>query len=251
LEGFSTVTGTSQVLDPTAALNSTAAGLDFTPTNGSFVVTLKNSQTGLSSSTLVPVNLGGTGTQTSLNSLVTSLNAIPNVQASIQGGHLTISSTNPADQIYFSQDSSGTLAALGINTFFSGDNAENIAVNSTIANSPNLIAAAQNGQPGDNSNALAISTMANTSQTVLGGQSVMSAYQSMINGIAQNTATATSNAASTLDIQNALSAQQQSVSGVSIDEETVNMMKQQLMYQGAARLVSTIDTMMTALMAIT
>ena len=172
------------MLNQTAALNSTAAGLPFQPVNGSFVVTTTNSQTGLSSSTLVPVNLTGQPSDTTLNSLAASLNAIPNVSASVQGGVLTIASTDPNSTITFSQDSSHVLAALGINSFFQGSNASSIAVNSTVAANPNLLAAAQNGDPGDNSNALAIANFPSTTQTVLGNQGWTDAYGSMINGIA-------------------------------------------------------------------
>jgi flagellar hook-associated protein 1 FlgK len=55
--GFTSVTGTNQVLDPTAALNSSSAGLLFPPQNGSFVVHVTDTATGLSTSTLVPVSL--------------------------------------------------------------------------------------------------------------------------------------------------------------------------------------------------
>ena len=100
------------------------------------------------------MNLTGQPTDTTLNSVTASLNAIPSVKATIKGGSLSIASTDPNVTITFSQDSSHALAALGINTFFSGYNAGNLAVNSTTAANPNLLAAAQNGVPGDNSNAL-------------------------------------------------------------------------------------------------
>jgi flagellar hook-associated protein 1 len=251
LTGYSSVTATNPVTSPTAALNSTAAGLPFQPVNGSFVVTTTNSQTGLSSSTLVPVNLTGQPTDTTLTSLTASLNAIPNVSATVQGGVLTIASTDPNETITFSQDSSHVLAAMGINSFFQGSNATNMAVNSTVAANPNLLAAAQNGEPGDNSNALAIANFPSTTQTTLGNQSWTDAYGSMINGIATTGATANSDANSTQDIVQALQTQQQNVSGVSLDQETVNMLEQQRSYQGAAMFISTVNQMMQSLLNIT
>jgi flagellar hook-associated protein 1 FlgK len=251
LTGYSSVTGTNQVLNQTAALNSTAAGLAFQPVNGSFVVTTTNSQTGLSSSTLVPVNLTGQPSDTTLTSLTASLNAIPNISASVQGGMLNIASTDPNVTITFSQDSSHVLAALGINSFFQGSNAGSMAVNSTVAANPNLLAAAQNGDPGDNQNALAIANFPSTTQSILGNQSWTEAYGSMINGIATTTATATSNVSSTQDIVQALQTQQQNVSGVSLDQETVNMLQQQRSYQGAAMYISAVNQMMQSLLNIT
>jgi flagellar hook-associated protein 1 FlgK len=250
-DGFTSVTGTNQDLDPTAALNSTAAGLDFPPQNGSFVVNVTDTSTGLTSSTLVPVTLTGSSGDTTLNSLVTSLNAISGVQATISGGQLTITSTNANQTISFSQDTSNVLAALGINTFYQGDSAQNISVNSFLQSNPQFVAAAQNGSADDNSNALALANANNVAQSVLGGQTVQSAYESMINGVATTASTANNSASSTLDIVNSLQAQQQAVSGVSVDEETINLIKEQQAYAGAARVISTIDQMMTTLMDIT
>jgi flagellar hook-associated protein 1 len=247
LNGFSTVTSTNQVSSSTAALNSAAAALPFQPVNGSFVVTTTNSQTGLSSSTLVPVNLTGSPTDTTLTSLASSLNAIPNISATIQNGQLTIASTDPNVSVTFSQDSSHVLAALGINTFFSGSNAQSIAVNSATAANPNMLAASQNGEAGDNTNALAIANFPSSTQSSLGNQSWTDSYNSMINQMATTANAAQNNANSTQDIVQTLQAQQQNISGVSLDQETINMLQQQKSYQGAAMFISTINQMMSSL----
>jgi flagellar hook-associated protein 1 FlgK len=219
--------------------------------NGSFVVTTTNSQTGLSSSTLVPVNLTGQPTDTTLNSLATSLNGITSVKATVQGGMLTIASTDPNVTLTFSQDSSHVLAALGINTFFQGSDAGSIAVNSNAASNPSLLAAAQNGDPGDNSNALAIANFPSTTQAILNNQTWTDAYNGMINGVATASAAAKSNTTSTQDIVQTLQTQQQAVSGVSLDQETINMLQQQRSYQGAAMFISTVNQMMQSLLNIT
>jgi flagellar hook-associated protein 1 len=251
LNGVTSVTATNQAQSSTSPLNSAATDLPFQPVNGSFVLTTTNTQTNLSSSTLVPVNLTGQPGDTTLNSLAASLNAIPNISATIQGGKLTIASTDPNVQITFSQDSSHALAALGLNTFFTGSDAGSIAVNPIATNNPNLLAAAQNGDPGDNSNALALANFASTTQSVLGNQSWTDAYNNMIGGIATTSAQAQSDTTATQDIQQTLQTQQQSVSGVNIDQETVNMLQQQRSYQGAAMFISTVNQMMTTLLAIT
>ena len=74
--------------------------------------------------------------------------APPPLNASIQDGKLIIE-TNPAADVTFGMgaDSTGLMAALGINTFFSGDSADNLAVNSQVHSNANLIASGQvNGQ---------------------------------------------------------------------------------------------------------
>jgi flagellar hook-associated protein 1 FlgK len=45
-----------------------------------------------------------------------------------------------------------------------------------------------------------------------------------------------------------LQAQREAVSGVSLDEEAINLMRFQRAYQGAARLVSVVDELMETMM---
>ena len=70
--------------------------------------------------------------------------APPPLNASIQDGKLIIE-TNPAADVTFGMgaDSTGLMAALGINTFFSGDSADSLAVNSQVHSNTNLIASGQ------------------------------------------------------------------------------------------------------------
>ena len=109
--GYTTVTATNAVTDPTVPLNQTAAGLPFTPVNGSFVVHVKQMSTGLVTSTLVNVDLQGQPTDTTLNSLQAQLNTVNGVTATVAGGKLTIATASSDQQISFSQDSSGVLSA--------------------------------------------------------------------------------------------------------------------------------------------
>ena len=54
----------------------------------------------------------------------------------------------------------------------------------------------------------------------------------------------TSDAQAAQSIQSALQSQRQSVSGVNLDDQAVQLMKQQQAYQGAARLINVINTLM-------
>ena len=245
--GYSTVTSTNAVNDATQPLNSAAAGLTDPPVNGSFVVHVTQSD-GTSKSTLVQVNLKGTGTDTTLNSLAATLNGIAGVTATVDAGKLTIKSSNPPATLSFSQDSSNTLSSLGINTFFTGTTAGTIAVNSDLTTNPSLLAAASNGDTGDNSNALAISQLESQSLTGLGGESLESSYQDLVNQVANSAAAAKTNATATATVQSTLTAQQQSLSGVSINEETINLMQQQQAFQASARVVSVVTAMYTSLL---
>jgi flagellar hook-associated protein 1 FlgK len=249
LQGFSSVTATNAVTDPTQALDNTAAGLKFTPSNGSFVIHVKNTTTGLDTSTLVQVNLTGSPGDTTLNSLAASLNAINGVKATLNGGTLTIASTNSNSQLSFSQDSSGVLAALGINNFYTGTDATDIAVNSTLISQPQMLAAAKNGNADDNQTALAIAALPTQTVATLNGTSLNDNYQSMINNVATQAAAAQTNAQAATAVQNTLQSQRDQLSGVSIDEETVNLLKQQQAFMGASKLISVVDTLMQTMVA--
>jgi flagellar hook-associated protein 1 len=84
---------------------------------------LTDTSTGLSTSTLIP--FGGSGSSVTDDTQFPGRQPqhVSGVQATISNGKLQISTTNPDTQITFSQDSSGVLAGLGINTFFSGTDA--------------------------------------------------------------------------------------------------------------------------------
>ncbi|MDB5175072.1 MAG: Flagellar hook-associated protein 1 [Phycisphaerales bacterium] len=248
LGGLSTVTASNAVTDPAAALTAPAAGLAFTPTNGSFVLSVRQKSTGLMTSTLVPVHLTGAAGDTTLNSLAASLNAINGVTATITGGRLKIAAATSAIDINFSQDSSGTLATLGINTFFTGKDSLDMAVNQTIQSDTTLIAAAKNGEKTDNQTALAIAALQSQTLTTLNGTSLTDSYQSIVNGIAGQVATATTSADAAKAIHDTLTAQRSAISGVSMDEEAINLVRQQNAFQGAAKLITTVNAMMQTIL---
>jgi flagellar hook-associated protein 1 FlgK len=247
-DGFTSVTSTNPVDDPTVALNSSAAGLNYTPTTGSFVVHVTDTASGQTTSTLVHVQLTGQPGDTTLNSLAASLAAVPGVDASVNAGQLTISAASSGSQISFSQDTSGVLSSLGINTFFTGTDATDIGVNQTLAADPGLLAAAKNGDPGDNQTALAIAALGSTPVAGLSGQTLDQAYQSAVNQVASATSASKTQASAAQAVQETLTNQQQAVSGVSLDTETVNLIAQQRAFEGASRLIYEVDQMYDELM---
>ena len=249
LKGITTAIGTNVVADPTVALNSTNSGLKQPPSNGSFVVHVKNNATGLSTSTLIKVDLTGAPTDTTLDSLITQINAVGGVTAVNNAGRLQISADNaPASEITFSQDSSGVLASLGVNTFFNGTTARDINVADAITNDPTLIAAASNGDSGDNTAAVAISKLESTGVSSLSGATMKDSYAGMIDTLAAQTAQATTDVESTTAVIGTLQNQRESISGVSMDEEAVNLMRYQRAYQGAARLITVVDDLMNTML---
>ncbi|HVX57540.1 MAG TPA: flagellar hook-associated protein FlgK [Candidatus Saccharimonadales bacterium] len=246
--GFTSVTSTNAVTDPTASLNT--AGLPFTPTNGSFKVNVTNIATGATTTTTIPVDLDGIGSDTTLNSLAASLNAAGNITATVTpDGHLSLSAAS-GYQLKFSSDTSGALADLGINTFFTGSNSGNIGVNQTVVNNPSLFATGQGGGASDGSNALALAQFADQPSTALGGSSINTFYNTTITKLGQNAASQSALASGSNGYLTTLTNQQQQTSGVSLDEEAINVMTYQHAYQATARYITTVDQMLNALMQI-
>lgn len=245
LSGLTQTVGTSIISDSTVPLNSPDSGLDQIPGNGSFVLHVKDKATGLSTSTLIKVDLNGTAGDTTLDSLIAQINSVGGVTAVNNGGRLQLSADNaPATELTFGQDSSGVLAALGVNTFFKGANARDLNITDAIDKNPSLIAASQNGDSGDNSGALAIAKLESTSVKSLNGATLKDSYAGMIDSLAAQASQASTDVESTQAVKQTLENQRESISGVSMDEEAVNLMRFQKAYQGAARLVTVVNEMM-------
>lgn len=128
--------------------------------------------------------------------------------------------------------------------------AENFAVASGVAGQPDKIAAATaTGLPGDNRNALAMLDLA-TSKIASGGtQSASGAYASIIASVGTAVQSADVNASHAEATLTQAQAVRDSVSGVSSDEEMVNLMKYQRAYQASLRVVETADAMLAELLS--
>jgi len=127
--------------------------------------------------------------------------------------------------------------------------AEAFAVSSDIAGDPANIAAAgaAGSLPSDNRNALALSALS-SAPLAFGGQTVVEALASLIGyagGVVQNAAQAESFSTGALEQVEAL---RQGTSGVSSDEEMVEMMKYQRAYQASLKVISVADQMMNDLL---
>ncbi len=249
LEGLNNVTSTNVIDDATVALNDDKSGLDFKPANGSFVVHVKSKTSGLTTSTLVEVDLDGlNGDDTTLNDLTTTLDGIADLSATSAGGSLNIRTDSNDVEISFSQDSSGVLASLGIGTFFNGTDARTIALNQTLKEKPTLLAVAMNGEKGDNKTAVAIAGLESTKIQSLDGTTLKERYQGLVNDVSVAAAAAKNDAEATLVVKETLAAQREALSGVSLDEEAINLMKYQRSFQAASRLIAAVNELMDSIM---
>jgi len=84
----------------------------------------------------------------------------------------------------------------------------------------------------------------------LGGISIDSYYEKIVANLAQSSASEEALAKGAQTFRDSLMSQREQFSGVSIDEETINVLTYQRAFQSAARLVSTIDELFTILLNI-
>jgi len=125
-------------------------------------------------------------------------------------------------------------------TIFTGTGAADIGVNSALANNPSLIATGDGSGPLDGSNALAMANIQNS-------PSIIPAFQTMVSGLGQTVSTAATNQTTQDQVTQQLQTQQNSVSGVSIDEEMTNLINFQQAYEASAHFITTISGMFTTL----
>jgi flagellar hook-associated protein 1 FlgK len=250
LVGFDSLTSVNAIANPNAALDE--AGLDFSPVSGHFQLLVYNTAQGTPKSHDIFIQLDGLDDDTTLNDLVADLDAIDGISASINSaGKLQLTSDAKDTQFAFDGDTSGVLAALGLNTFFTGSTARDIGVNSELRGLGNESKFAASGGglgiDSDSDNALALSRFLDVEFDSAGGLTVTDVYDRLVNSIAQGATVAGSVAEGFRVFENTLDGQVQAVSGVNLDEEAINLLTLQRIYQASARFIQTASEMLDVL----
>jgi flagellar hook-associated protein 1 FlgK len=247
LTGLTEVQSEFAVDSATLALDQ--AGLPFTPVNGSFQVKLFNTRTGLTETTDVFVRLNGLASDTTLEELTASLNSIDGLVASISPDRqLTISTDSPILEFGFGSDTSHVLASLGINTFFSGTNSRDIDINAVVQADASKFAASEGGVGEDTNIALLLAAFGDRPLDSRNGQSLAKQYEELVANVTQASSVTQAVSEGFRVYQQTLEGQYLGLTGVSIDEEAINMIAYQRTYQASARLVATISELLNSLM---
>jgi flagellar hook-associated protein 1 FlgK len=132
---------------------------------------------------------------------------------------------------------------------FTGSGAVDMQVNPDVLVDLNLIAAsAPPGAYGNADQAIAINAL-RTGLTMNGGTSTFdAAANALVSRVGYDVQTAKANAGHQADMMTYLENYRESVSGVSLDEEMVNLVKFEAAYNAAAKMVSMADEMLDSLM---
>jgi flagellar hook-associated protein 1 FlgK len=240
LRGYDTVTSTSYVTDAGVPLDQ--AGLAFTPVNGSFQILVYDKENETTQTTNVQVHLLGDDTDTTLQDLADAINRIDSLEASVTSdGRLTITSQSADHQFAFADDTSGLLAAIGINTLFTGSTALGLGINEAMASDPAKFAASQGGIGADTRNAVALAQFADEPIASHHDESITTVYDRLVAGMTQSSTAAQAAADGARAFQETLSGQKLAISGVSVDEEAINLLTFQKAFQAMARYISVLN----------
>ncbi len=150
--------------------------------------------------------------------------------------------------VFADTDTSGLLAAAGINTFFSGSGASDIAVCSEISSTPGRIATSLGGDMTDNTNAVRMAGLKDQALSSLNGLTPKDFYRQLITNIGQDISIKQMRQDNIEVIVQNLANQQGQISGVDINDEAVQMIVFEQMFQAMAKYLNTIQSMMSSIM---
>jgi len=265
-QGMSSARGTLQITLPnrTRALNdpanSTLAALPYAAENGGFLVNVRNTATGALEQVRIDVDLDGrtnTGApgfadDTSAEDIRAAIDAIDGLSARFTSdGRLEITAEEGV-QFSFEDDTSGVLAVLGVNALFSGSSARDIAVRPDLLEDPGRLALGRtvNGELVENGTALALADLQNVADAALGGRTISKAWSDAAQSVGVRSASARAQLQSDAVVREGLEAQHAAVSGVSIDEESINLLSFQRQFQASSRVIQVADELLNTLIGL-
>ncbi|MDR0747397.1 MAG: flagellar hook-associated protein FlgK [Helicobacteraceae bacterium] len=178
------------------------------------------------------------------------------LSARFSGDRLHINITDQNSELFFNitNDTAGFAGAIGLNKFFDGSSAKDIALYDELAGDPALIQAYDLPVVGNNEIANAIQQMQYQTITFKNpdgtarNETIMQNYKYFAGKIAEDTATTKLRLETAVAMQTNIGAQYESISKVNIDEELTNLIMFQAGYSANAKVISTIQLMLDTLL---
>jgi len=231
IDSITTGNGTSLVLgNQSFALHTTTDSNGLTQVADSSGNTITASITGGSLGGVIQTR------DTDLPSLQTQLDTL---------AHQFATAINSAQAQGYNQNGTAGTALFTIPSTVSGS-AALISVSSSVTTAS--IAASSDGSSGSNGNVANLSAVATTALAL--GSTPSNAYASLVDQVGNYAANATAESTAIGTSLAQLNQQQSSESGVSIDQESTNLIQYQQAYEAAAKVISTISTLFTATLSI-
>lgn len=227
------------------------AGLDWVPNNGTFDMSVVDQSGQVVSTHRITVrNLGQVGDST-VDSIVDQIDAIEGLSAQLTNrGEISISSDSATAAFTFGEDTSGFLAAVGLNTFFVGSNADSIAINPLLAENANLLAVSRGGLGADTDVLTELVDLVDRPLDRNDGRSVRGSYEQTLARLGQQASLHRSSTEGQQNFFATLQSQHLAISGVNIDEESIRMIGYQRAFQASSRVIATATEMLEILMTL-
>ena len=171
------------------------------------------------------------------------------IKVSIGAGDLNTGDSFTIDA-YANTDTSGLLAATGMNTFFSGKDASSIAVSSQIKDDPSRVAAAAGADKTDNTAALRLSALRDNTIDALDGQTIGDFYRGLAADVGSDISMKQAMYNGSETVLKDLTTQRDNISGVNINDEAAAMLMYEQMFTAMSKYINTIHTSLDSLMQI-
>ena len=162
-----------------------------------------------------------------------------------QLGQIKISTVG-SDEVTFTNDTSGFLAAAEVNVFFRGTDANTMRVSELLRDNRRFLAASKTGAAGDNQASLQIAELQH--KNVLDSGSHGDFYRSVVAGLGLEGARVSQFLDTNNKILTEFTTLQEQQSGVSLDEESINLIQYQQAFTASARVISTINEILDLVM---
>jgi len=147
-------------------------------------------------------------------------------------------------------DTSGFLAAVGMNSFFAGNDASTITLADDIVRSASRIAVSRSVEQSDNANAVAIAQLGDTASSALGGFSTKEYYRNMTVSVGNSISFTQMQYDNAQGIKKSLESQRDEVSGVDVNDQAMQMMVYERLFQAMSKYLNTISDSLKTLITI-
>ncbi len=238
---FDQLAGNNSVSNPLFPLGSESGKLPFEISNGTFSINVYDKDGAIVNTVAIDVD----PSKDTLASIADKINlsSAGMLGATIGEDNNIEIFSNSGNTFGFANDTSGFLAAAGLNTFFTGASAKDIDISVVIQNDPEYIATGSSGAPGDNSVAKNIAGIQFKSLPGTSDRTIGESYGFFIGMLASD-----KSQIDTFTKTKELSFQQsvmrnESVRGVSEFEELTNMTLFQRTFEANSRYINVIDEM--------
>ena len=246
--GFSDLVGFSKT-DPVVPLS--RSELPWSPKNGTFDMNVVDDAGELISTHRINVQMLGQVDDSTVSSIVADIDAIAGLQAGVTSdGRVSISSESPVARFTFGEDSSGFLAAAGINSFFTGRNAGNIGINDQLLEDSNYLAISAGGIGADTEVLNQLVDLVDTPLDLMDGRTVRETYEDTVSALGQQISLQQNATVGLKDFHATLQSQHLAITGVNIDEESIRMIAYQRAFQASSRVIAAASEMLELLVAL-